>query len=79
VFDLTFKVLLPLKKPKTKSNGPAFSYVLLEKLLFRSSILKAPWEVLLPTVDFFNFEIWHFSKLTFENLVVFQIQNSAIF
>jgi hypothetical protein len=47
VFGLVFKVLLHLKKPKAKPNGPAFSQVLLEKQLFCSSILKAPTEVLL--------------------------------
>jgi hypothetical protein len=34
---------------KAKSNDPAFSQFLLEKLFFYSSILNAPWEVLLPT------------------------------
>jgi hypothetical protein len=48
VFGLAFKVLLLLKKPKAKPNGPAYSWVLIEKLIFCSSILKAPWEVLLP-------------------------------
>jgi hypothetical protein len=48
VFGLAFKVLLLLKKSKAKPNIPAFSWVLLERLIFYSSILKAPWEVLLP-------------------------------
>jgi hypothetical protein len=54
---LAFKLLLLLKKQKVKPNSSAFFQVLLEKLLFRSSILKAPWEVLLPAVGLFNFEI----------------------
>jgi hypothetical protein len=57
VFGLAFKLLLLLKKQKVKPNSSAFFQVLLEKLLFRSSILKAPWEVLLPAVGLFNFEI----------------------
>jgi hypothetical protein len=48
VFGLIFKVFLLLKKIKVKLNGSVFSKVLLEKLFFRSLILKAPWEVLLP-------------------------------
>jgi hypothetical protein len=47
VFGLAFKVFLLLKKSKAKPNGSAFSWVLLEKLFFYSSILKAPCEVLL--------------------------------
>ena len=42
VFGLAFKVLFLLKKPKAKPKAPAFFQVLLEKLFFRSSILKAP-------------------------------------
>jgi hypothetical protein len=42
VFGLSFKVFLLLKKPKAKPNDHTFSQVLLEKLLFYSSILKAP-------------------------------------
>jgi hypothetical protein len=57
VFGLAFKVFLLLKKQKVKPNSSVFFQVLLEKLLFRSSILKAPSEVLLPAVGLFNFEI----------------------
>jgi hypothetical protein len=57
VFGLAFKVLLFLKKAKVKPNDPAFFQVLLEKLFFHRSILKAPWDVLLPAVRLFNFEI----------------------
>jgi hypothetical protein len=42
VFGLAFKKLLLLKKSKAKPNGPAFFQVLSEKLIFHSSIVKAP-------------------------------------
>jgi hypothetical protein len=72
VFGLVFKVLLRLKKSKAKPNGPAFSQVFLEKLLFFSSILKAPREVLLPTVGFSTLKFGDFSNLTFEILKIHQ-------
>jgi hypothetical protein len=72
VFGLVFKVLLHLKKPKAKPNGLLSPRFFLEKLLFCSSILKAPREVLLLAVGFSTLKFGDFSNLTFEILKIHQ-------
>jgi hypothetical protein len=64
VFGLAFKLLLLLKKQKVKPNSSAFFQVLLEKLLFRSSILKAPWGCFCQLWDFSTLKFGDFLNLT---------------
>jgi hypothetical protein len=72
VFGSAFCTCFCLKKTKAESKGIAFSAAL-TKAVFHSTILKAPWEVLLPAVRltfwywfkirrFFKFEIRNFEK-----------------
>jgi hypothetical protein len=42
-----FAAAFAFKKAESQLKGYVFSWVLLERLLLRSSILKAPWGVLL--------------------------------